>query len=249
MTPETRSSAAPALDHPDRHLPLPGTRNLRDVGGYPTADGRRTRWRTLLRTDSLDLLPHGSQAALLELGLQQAIDLRWPSEIARAPSVFRDSPHIRYRSIPLLAFEEDDPTPHLGLVGMYRRILDERGAHLVEVVRAVISPEGAPVAIGCAAGKDRTGVAIALILAAVGVPRELVVADYALSAGFFAADVEDPHLVDWRSGPVEAESPPEYMEEVLRHLDERHDGPRALLRAGGMSDEELGRLVEVLTEA
>jgi protein-tyrosine phosphatase len=249
MTPDTRTSEPPDLDHPDRHLPLPGTRNLRDVGGYPTANGRHTRWRTLLRTDSLDLLPAASQAALIDLGLRQAIDLRWPSELADAPSVFRDSPRVRYRSIPLLAFEEDDPTPYLGLVGMYRRILDERGAHLVEVVRAVIDPAGTPVAIGCAAGKDRTGVAIAIILSALGVPRELVVADYALSAGFFAGDVDDPHLVDWRSGPVDTESPPEYMEEVLRHLDERHGGAVALLRAGGMTDEELERLVEVLTEA
>jgi protein-tyrosine phosphatase len=238
----------PALDHPDRHLPLPGTRNLRDVGGYPARDGRHTRWRTLLRTDSLDLLPAGSQDTLLGLGLRQAIDLRWPSETAHAPSVFADSTRVRYRSIPLLAFEEDDPTPHLGLVGMYRRILDERGTHLVEVMRAVIEPGGAPVAIGCAAGKDRTGVAIAIILSAVGVARELVVADYALSAGFFAGPVDDPHLVDWRGGPVDAESPPEYMEDVLRHLDERHGGAVGLLRAGGMSGTEIDRLIEVLTE-
>jgi protein-tyrosine phosphatase len=132
---------------------------------------------------------------------------------------------------------------------MYRRILDECGAHLVEVVRAVIEPDGTPVAIGCAAGKDRTGVAIAIILSALAVPRELIVADYALSAGFFASDVDDPHLVDWRSGPVETESPPEYMEDVLRHLEERHGGAGALLRAGGMTDEELDRLAEVLTEA
>jgi protein-tyrosine phosphatase len=249
MSPDIRAPVPPALDHPDRHLPLPGTRNLRDVGGYPAANGRRTRWRTLLRTDSLDLLPGRSQDVLLDLGLRQAIDLRWPSELATAPSVFADSGRVRYRSIPLLAFDEDDPTPHIGLVGMYRRILDERAAHLVEVVRAVIEPQGTPVAIGCAAGKDRTGVAIAIILAALGVPRELIVADYALSAGFFAGDVDDPHLVDWRSGPVETESPPEYMEEVLRHLDERHGGALALLRAGGMSDQELARLVEVLTEA
>jgi protein-tyrosine phosphatase len=132
---------------------------------------------------------------------------------------------------------------------MYRRIVDERGAHLVEVVRAVIAPEGTPVAIGCAAGKDRTGVAIAIILSALGVSRELVVADYALSSGFFSGPVDDPHLVDWRSGPVETESPPEYMEDVLRHLDERHGGAEALLRAGGMTDDELDRLAEVLTEA
>ncbi len=240
--------APDAPDHPDRHLPLPGTRNLRDVGGYPTAHGRRTRWRTLLRTDALDLIPEASQQALLDLGLRQAIDLRWASETAHAPSVFEDSPNVRYRHIPLLAHEHDDPTPHLGLVGMYRRILDERGAHLVEVVRAVIEPDGIPVAIGCAAGKDRTGVAVAIILSAVGVSRELVVQDYAMSEGFFSRPVDDPLLVDWRGAPVEAESPPEYMTTVLRHLDERHGGAIALLRAGGMTEQELERLVEVVTE-
>ncbi len=248
MTPVAPMPGRPAHDHPDRRLPLPGTRNLRDVGGYPAAHGRTTRWRTLLRTDSLDLLPGGSQTALLDMGLRQTIDLRWPSELAKAPSVFRDSPHVRYRSIPLLAFEEDDATPHVGLLRMYRRIVDERGAHLVDVVRAVIAPGGTAVAIGCAAGKDRTGVAIALILSAVGVPRDVVVEDYAMSAGSFAGPVEDPHLVDWRGGPVETESPPEYMEDVLRHLDERHGGAVALLRAGGLTEGELHRLVEVLTE-
>jgi protein-tyrosine phosphatase len=248
MIPVSQSPDDAAPDHPDRHLPLPGTRNLRDIGGYPTLDGRRTRWRTILRTDSLDLLPAGSQAALLDMGIRQAIDLRWPSEIAQAPSVFDASPHVRYRLIPLLAYDQDDPTPRVGLLGMYLRILDERATHLVDVVRAVISPEGTPALIGCAAGKDRTGVAVAIILAAVGVPRELVVQDYALSAGFFARPVDDPHLVDWRREPVTAESPPEYMEEVLRHLDGRHGGARALLRSGGLTEGELERLVEVLTE-
>jgi len=249
MTPVTPTPASSPLGHPDRLLPLPGTRNLRDVGGYPTASGRRTRWRTLLRTDALDLLPDASQAALLDLGLRQAIDLRWPSEVARAPSVFESSPRVRYRHIPLLAFDKDDPTPYHEPMGMYRRIIDERGAHLVEVVRAVISVDGTPVAIGCTAGKDRTGVAIAIILAAVGVPRDVIVGDYALSAGLFARPVDDPSLVDWRGAPVETESPPEYMEHVLRHLDARHGGAQALLRAGGMTDPELARLAEVLTEA
>jgi protein-tyrosine phosphatase len=238
----------PALDHPDRHLPLPGTRNLRDVGGYPTSDGRRTRWRTLLRTDSLDLLPLDSQAKLLDMGLRQAIDLRWPSELERAPNVFHASPRVRYRSIPLIAHENDDPTPNVGLVGLYLHLLDERAAQLVEVVRAVIEPDGTPTVIGCAAGKDRTGVAIALILSAVGVPRELVVRDYALSAGFFARPVDDPHLVDWRQQPLHTDSPPEYMEQVLEHLGRRHGGAVALLRSGGLTEAELARLVEVLTE-
>jgi protein-tyrosine phosphatase len=231
--------------HPDRHLRLPGTRNLRDVGGYPTADGRRTRWRTLLRTDALDRLPRASQATLLDLGLRTVIDLRWPHELDEAPSVFRSSRHVTYRSIPLLA---DDPTPYAGLAGTYRHMLDARAPQLVEVVRTVLEPDGLPAVIGCAAGKDRTGIAIALILAAVGVPPEIVVDDYALSAAAFLAPVDDRHLSDWRSQPVEVECPPEYMLGALEHLERRHGGAASLLRRNGLSAAELDALVERLTE-
>jgi hypothetical protein len=233
------------VDAADRHLPLPGTRNLRDVGGYPAGDGRQTRWRTLLRTDSLDSLPDSSQAALLDLGLHQVIDLRWPSETDVAPNVFQTSDRVRYTQIPLLA---DDPTPHLGLAGMYRHIFDARAAQLVEVVRALLAPGGAPAVIGCAAGKDRTGVAIALILDAVGVPRDVIVDDYALSAPMFARPMDDPHITDWRLGSIEVDSPPEYMESSLVHLDTQHGGASAFLRANGVTEAELMALIELMTE-
>ncbi len=233
------------VDAADRHLPLPGTRNLRDVGGYPAGDGRQTRWRTLLRTDSLDSLPDSSQAALLDLGLHQVIDLRWPSETDVAPSVFQTSDRVRYTQIPLLA---DDPTPHLGLAGMYRHIFDARATQLVEVVRALLAPGGAPAVIGCAAGKDRTGVAIALILDALGVPRDIIVEDYALSAPMFARPMDDPHITDWRVGSIEVDSPPEYMESSLEHLDTQHGGAAAFLRANGVTEAELLALIELMTE-
>ena len=71
---------------PARHLPLDGTRNVRDVGGYGTTDGRRTRWRTLLRSDELTRLPDHARLELEELGVRQVIDLRWPQELVRAPN-------------------------------------------------------------------------------------------------------------------------------------------------------------------
>jgi protein-tyrosine phosphatase len=229
----------------DRHIRLAGTRNLRDVGGYPAAGGRRTRWRTLLRTDSLDRLPAASQATLLDLGLRQVIDLRWPQELQDAPSVFRASDTVRYRTIPLL---DDDLAPELGLAGMYRHMLDARAPQLVEVVRALLEPGGLPAVVGCAAGKDRTGLTVALVLAAVGVPTDVVVADYALSAELFAADVADEHLVDWRAAPAVVDCPPEYMLEALDHLERRHGGGAALLLRNGLTEEDIARLIDELTE-
>jgi protein-tyrosine phosphatase len=228
----------------ERHLRVPGTRNLRDVGGYPAGPGRETRWRTLFRTDQLDRLPPSSVDLLEAMDLRQVIDLRWPHELVTAPSVFASHASVAYHSVPLL---EDDPTPELGLAGVYLHILDNRQAQLVEVTRLLLEPDGTPAVIGCAAGKDRTGVTIALLLAAVGVPPDVIAEDYALSAHLFARPVVDEHLADWRAGALNVESPPEYILAALDHLDRVHGGPRGLLRAGGVSDAEIEALVDRLT--
>ncbi len=234
-------TTGPAL----RHLPLDGTRNLRDVGGYPAAHGCRTRWRTILRSDELTSLPEHARQALVDLGVRQVIDLRWPEELERAPNAFLRSPSVRYRSVPLLA---DDPTPHAGLAGMYRHVFDARAPQLAEVVRALLEDDGLPVIIGCAAGKDRTGVTIALLLDLAGVPTEVIVEDYALSAGYFASPVTHVEPGDWRHPPLLVDSPPEFMANALEHLDRVHGGARSLLRREGVTDAEADRLVALLTE-
>lgn len=228
-----------------RHLPLDGTRNVRDIGGYPAIDGRTTRWRTLLRADQLDRLPDHARRELVDLGLRLVVDLRWPDELVRNPSVFVRAAEVRYLSVPLLA---DDPTPHVGLAGMYRHIFDARAPQLAEVVRAILAPEGLPAVVGCAAGKDRTGTIVALLLDAVGVPRDVIVKDYAASAAHFADPVTHVEADDWRAGPLVVDSPPEFMADALDHLDRHHGGARALLRREGLTDTDLDALVERLTE-
>jgi protein-tyrosine phosphatase len=229
-----------------RHLPLDGTRNVRDVGGYPAARGRRTRWRTLLRSDELTRLPVHAQRELIEMGLRQVIDLRWPDELQRSPNVFARSPEVLYTPLPLL---EDDPTPEVGLAGLYRHVFDVRAPQLAEVARALLVDDGLPAVIGCAAGKDRTGVAIALLLDLVGVPRPVIVDDYAASAAYFASPLTTIEAGDWRHLPIAVDSPPEYMSAALEHLDRAHGGARTLLRGEGLGDAELDRLIDLLTES
>jgi protein-tyrosine phosphatase len=233
------------IQTPDRHLPLDGTRNVRDVGGYATTTGRTTRWRTLLRSDELTRIPAHTHQALLDLGLRQVIDLRWPEELERAPNSFAGSPLVRYTSIPLL---RDDPTPHSGLQGMYLHVFDVRAAQLAQVARALLADDGLPAVIGCAAGKDRTGVSIALLLDLVGVPTDTIVADYAMSASYFAEPRTVIEASDWRHPPLLVDSPPEFMAAALEHLDREHGGARRLLRTQVLTDEELDRLVDLLTE-
>ncbi len=230
---------------PARHLRLPGTRNLRDVGGYPTADGRRTRWRTLFRSDALDRLPAASQSALIDLGLRLVVDLRWPSETERAPSVFATSGPLTYLALSLL---EDPPSPPSTVPASYLRTLDTRGPQLAEVVHRVAAEDGLPALIGCAGGIDRTGVTIALLLSLVGVPTELIAEDYAQSASHYLDDTFDSGLDDWRAGAVSVDARPEYMAGALAHLERAHGGAQAYLLRHGVRREELERLRLALTE-
>ena len=228
-----------------RHVQLPGTRNLRDLGGYPAGPGRTTRWGTILRTDAHDRLPRASQDRLVEMGIRQVIDLRWPTELAERPSVFAESPAVQYLNVPLL---DNPPFPVESLPQLYRRMLDERGAKLAIVVRALLSPDGLPAIIGCAGGIDRTGVTVGLLLSAIGVPADVVAADYAMSAACFATDGVGAGLEDWRAGVVEIDCRPEYMVATLEHLEREHGGAAALLGRYGIERGAIDELVDRLTE-
>ena len=230
----------------ERHLRLAGLRNLRDVGGYPTSDGRVTRWRTLFRADALHRLPPASQEALLDqYGIMTVVDLRWPDELLTAPNVFVDSDRVRYRHIPLL---EDNP-PQLELAGFYQHMLDRRAAQIVDVVRSVLEDGAVPALIHCAAGKDRTGVTVAVLLAAVGVDRDTIANDYALSTECFAlpavdgGDPEDPY-----AGPQVVACPPDVMLTTLDHLERTHGGAPSFLGQAGIRAADIERLRELLTE-
>ena len=239
------SRATPSSKPYERHLRLAGTRNLRDIGGYPAGAGRRTRWRTLFRADAFDQLPVDSQAALVGLGVRQAIDLRFPNELDDWPSVFRESPAVRYVSLPLY---EDGQAPPGGVAAGYRSVLDNRGAQFAAVGRALLEPGGLPAVIGCAAGIDRTGLTIAILLSVVGVPPDVVAMDYALSAVSFAGDGRESGCSDWRSGRVRVDCVPEYMLDALDHLGTRHGGAAAFLDRHGLAAADIAQLRELLTE-
>jgi protein-tyrosine phosphatase len=239
------SRATPSSKPHQRHLRLAGTRNLRDVGGYPAGVGRQTRWRTLFRADAFDQLPVDSQAALVGLGVRQAIDLRFATEIEAWPSVFRDSSTVRYVSVPL---HEDRPAPPGGVAAGYCQILDTRGAQFAAVGRALLEPGGLPAVVGCAAGIDRTGLTIAIVLLAVGVSPDVVAADYGLSATTFAGDGRGSGLSDWRNGTVRIDCRPEYMLTALDHLATRHGGAAAFLARHGLPATDIAGLRELLTE-
>ena len=169
-----------------RRIPLPGTLNLRDLGGYATSDGGNVRWRTLLRSDALHRLDDTGRAALAGLGLRTVIDLRTDEEAEYAPSAL-DGTGARAFHVPLFRAETIGTLPP-ELAAVYRHMIDDRGTAIAEAVGR-LSAEGAlPGLIHCSAGKDRTGLVAALVLEVIGVPDEIIAADYAMSAANLDAD-------------------------------------------------------------
>jgi protein-tyrosine phosphatase len=169
-----------------RHLRVDGTQNLRDVGGYPTQASGSAVWRMLFRSDSLHSLDSHGVAGLAGLGLRTIVDLRADIEVEQRPCAIAGLP-ARIVRTPVVR----DPTllpPLPDLAAEYRYTIDECGDSIAAAIRELCAPGALPALVHCAAGQDRTGIVIALVLAVLGVPDELIGADYSLSSVYLEPD-------------------------------------------------------------
>jgi protein-tyrosine phosphatase len=232
---------------------VPGAVNFRDVGGLP-AGPLRTRSRTLFRSGNLAQLDETGLAALDGLGIRRIIDLRADEEVAHAPSkVGGLAP--RTQRVPLFLgsvasfFAEDIP-----LDEMYRRLVEDSADRVVEVVRGIVSDQ--PVLVHCTVGKDRTGVTVALALAAAGVDSEAVIADYARTEQLLppwrnkrvVKALRKMHPVAVHLEDLATRSPAPVMRSLLADLTARYGSPADYLRAQGMAEDELAELRRALLE-
>ena len=230
-----------------------GALNFRDVGGLP-AGGGVTRAGVLFRSGNLAGLDEAGREDLVGLGIRRVVDLRADDEVAVEPSRVAglDLETIR---IPLFLgsvasfFVEDR-----SLADVYRGLVDESADRMVEVVRAVL--EGAPALVHCTVGKDRTGVAVALLLDAVGVEHDAIVADYARTEAMLPARRNARVLAYLRSVHPDARhledlatrSPAPVMHELLEDVRERFGSGAGYLVAHGLRVDEVDALAEILIE-
>jgi protein-tyrosine phosphatase len=233
-----------------RLLAWEGLLNARDLGGYPTADGRATRWGAVVRSDSPSELTEAGRAALLDHGIRYMVDLRMPSEIERYPNPFSEpGPHgVGYVNI---MFEDPTAVPSTTFTTLaegYKSKLDHTMPTVANILRAIAeAPEGG-VLVHCMAGKDRTGLVAALLLELAGVPRRTVAEDYALTAEYLKPWDErylesGPGERSDREKEIEKYRPRvEVMLEVLEHLDERYGGAEGYVLESGVSAEDIARL-------
>jgi protein-tyrosine phosphatase len=225
---------------------FPGLRNLRDLGGHPTTDGQRTRWRSLLRADDLMQLSPQGIAALAEYGVETIIDLRWAEEAARYPNPVPASlPQVRYQRISLLTISEDewrlrsaDPAKEQWKCAVLERVAPE----LRQVLSAIAAAPAGPLLFHCVAGKDRTGLIAALLLTLADVEPAAIAADYALSSQqlreFYLSKYSDtdPARI------LEALHCPESgVYNMLQFLDAA-GGVRAYLSKSGLQDAQIASL-------
>jgi hypothetical protein len=237
----------------ERLLPLVGACNFRDLGGYPTVDGRQTRWGQLFRSDTLHELTETDLEVLRGVGLASIIDLRTATEVGRTGRGPLGGEPIAYlhasvlqeeggESVAAPAPSDDDPAER------YLWYLEVGRQAFTEALGMVADPSNHPLVFHCAAGKDRTGVLAALILDIVGVERSVIVDDYAITATRMGLILDRLRRDPVWGGHV-AEIPPERVHAdgttMARFLDllyQRHGGAREWALEVGVAAQSLDEM-------
>ena len=244
-------------------IELDGAVNVRDLGGLPTEDGGKTADARLLRGDNLQDLSHADIATLVgEIGLTTVVDLRSSDELAsEGPAPLDGVAGVRHFHHPVLpeagsatdaasdvlltrADRDRSRYPADPICGHYLGYLEDRPDQVAAAVRSVAQAEGAAL-VHCAAGKDRTGVVVAVALSAVGVRREAVIADYAATGeriGPILARLRGSPTYedDISDEPDELQRPrPQTMAAFLDQVDSRYGGAARWLAGHGFGRDDL----------
>jgi protein-tyrosine phosphatase len=241
------STESALAGEPVRKMPIQGCVNFRDLGGYRTVDGRRVRWRQLFRADGLSSLSDDDRSLLTGLGLATVIDLRTQDEVEQRGSFPVDALPVHYYNLPLTdvlpSVEELSSWGEASFVASrYSEMRTGGSAVLTQAVTILAGVDALPAVIHCSAGKDRTGVLSALILAFLGVPDEVIAEDYALSASAMddlmaKLKSEYPEAVDAveRFAPAILHVVPETMVQFLDEVRAEHGSYDALADHLGVS--------------
>ncbi len=171
-----------------RHIRLPGTSNLRDLGGYEGAGGKRVRWGRLFRSGAMPKLGAPDWDWMLARGVAVVCDLRSAPERELAPTIWAGPPGTRHIAAEydarLIYGRSFSPAPdgavndlHQSLYALFADIL---APTLAEMFAALLDGQ-APLIVHCSAGQDRTGLAAGILLGLLGVGRDAIYADYLLS--------------------------------------------------------------------
>jgi protein-tyrosine phosphatase len=241
---------------PRRLVRLDAVHNFRDMGGYPTIDGRTTRWRRLFRADGLYRLSGTDLEVVRELGLRTVIDLRTFAELDERGTFPHDAHPVQFHHVPVIdstwtaAHAETMPDePADFLEQAYIAMLDEGEEKLAEALVMLSEADALPAVFHCAAGKDRTGMLAMMVLGCLDVLDEYIVADYALTAEgmermreWSAREYPDLHARIMAGPSIFSAAVPEAMLRMIGHVRQRHGSIRQFAMNVGVPAEAIERL-------
>ncbi|MBO0729392.1 MAG: tyrosine-protein phosphatase [Acidimicrobiaceae bacterium] len=244
-----------ALVVADRRVPFDGVTNFRDLGGYPTSDGGRTRWGRVFRSDALHRFTTDDRVLYQSMGLRAVYDLRGEEERERYPNPFPATWLALLSGVtPLAEVPADAAAGERRLRDMYVAMLANAAPLLGRLLGALANPDALPAVFHCTGGKDRTGISAAVLLESLGVRREHVLDDYELTSRYRLRE----HQQESYANLLAAGLPPEaaagvlgaprwVMADTLDVLDTEYGGAQAYLtRLAGMPEATVRRLRELL---
>jgi protein-tyrosine phosphatase len=232
-------------------LTIDGLINLRDLGGLSTPSGATTRSGRLLRSESPHTLSESGLQDLLDLGVGAVVDLRTTSERERLPSPLPDA-GVHTLHAPIFTDDENYPDHLTTAAEVYCWWLRERRGGVALAMSAIADAPSAPILVHCHAGKDRTGVVVALVLRLAGVSIDDIADDYAISgvqlAGMLARDrvtalergMDD--VLAERIFTVRREA----MVQTMQYVEDEYGGAASLMHGIGLDDTRIDRLTSLL---
>ena len=232
----------------DRRLHWPACRNARDLGGLRTTDGGQIRAGALIRTDDLSRLTADGVAALRSYGVRRIIDLRSGDEMIRTPGPFADDPiYFRAPLIDEQAERHRDPVKEVTLAATYRGSIERNGRTIAAGILALACAPQGGVVVHCAAGKDRTGIHVALALRVADVRLDEIAADYALTREYLReyVEIEPGRAIEelvTRSPQELRSSRPETILGMLEYVETSYGSVAHYLRRNDISPDQIAAL-------
>lgn len=252
----------------ERRVPLEGSVNFRDLGGYETRDGRRMKWGRVFRSDNLGRLTDRDIRYIQRMGIRLVCDFRTPAEIRKLPDRFPRDKESRRLSL-TIQHGEFDPANTFArikkgdiewmtedfMIKGYIKNIDNFGSVWLKFFNSLANGSNRPLVFHCTGGKDRAGVCAALILLTLGVPEKTVVEDHGLSNIYIAAVLEKIYD-QLRSQGIDPQqvapyftAPRKAIAEVIRHIRQAYgSAAQYLIKKAGVEERILARLKEDLLE-
>lgn len=215
--------------------------NIRDLGGYITSNGEKTRYGMLIRSDVPYCLEDNEIKEILDLGIDTVIDFRTKAELTKKTCVFSKLKNVKYHNIPMYGGDKMPESADLIAPGYFNMIEDKESIYKI---MKVIAESKNGILYHCTAGKDRTGVISAVLLSLVGVSKEEIAEDYYVSWGNIKKLVDE--LIKKNPDFVVFENKKEYILEFLDMMTKKYGSARGYLLNIGLSEDEINKIKEKL---